>query len=111
MSGAGKPEADDPNRMRLDVFLWRARFFKARTQASEAIEAAGARIERQDQVRRVDKPATPVEVGDILSFACPAGNRLIRILSLPQRRGPPSEAVLCYEAVEAPEAAATARRS
>ena len=30
-------------RMRLDVFLWRARFFKARTSATEAIEANGAR--------------------------------------------------------------------
>ncbi|HVY90625.1 MAG TPA: S4 domain-containing protein [Hyphomonadaceae bacterium] len=87
-------------RMRLDVFLWRARFFKARTTATEAIEAAGARVERDGQVRRVDKPATPVEPGDILSFACPAGIRLVRILSLPQRRGPPAEAALCYEAVE-----------
>jgi ribosome-associated heat shock protein Hsp15 len=85
-------------RMRLDVFLWRARFFKARANASEAIEAVGVRIERDSQVRRVDKPATPVEAGDILSFACPAGVRLIRIVALPSRRGPPSEAALCYEA-------------
>ncbi|HEV7690537.1 MAG TPA: RNA-binding protein [Hyphomonadaceae bacterium] len=96
-----KEEQDDDTRMRLDVFLWRARFFKARTSASEAIEASGARIERDGQIRRVDKPASPVEAGDILSFACPAGIRLIRILLLPQRRGPPAEAALCYEAVEA----------
>jgi ribosome-associated heat shock protein Hsp15 len=89
------------DRMRLDVFLWRARFFKARTSATEAIETAGARIERDGQVRRIDKPATPVEPGDILSFAAPSGNRLVRILSLPARRGPPSEAALCYEAVQA----------
>ena len=63
--------------MRLDVFLWRARFFKARTSASEAIEERGARIERAGQVRRVDKPATPVEIGDVLSFSCPSGNRLV----------------------------------
>jgi ribosome-associated heat shock protein Hsp15 len=100
MSGRNESEEDD-GRMRLDVFLWRARFFKARTSATEAIEASGARIERDGQIRRVDKPSTPVEAGDILSFACPAGIRLIRILSLPQRRGPPAEAALCYEAVEA----------
>ena len=92
-----KPE----DRMRLDVFLWRARFFKARTSATEAIESTGARIERDGQIRRIEKAATPVETGDILSFACPAGIRLIRILSLPGRRGPPAEAAQCYEAVTA----------
>jgi ribosome-associated heat shock protein Hsp15 len=90
---------NDTGRMRLDVFLWRARFFKARTSATEAIEDAGARIERSGQVRRIDKPATPVEPGDILSFRAPSGQKLVRILSLPTRRGPPAEAALCYEAV------------
>lgn len=92
-------EEEDTGRMRLDVFLWRARFFKARTTATEAVETTGARIERDGQIRRIDKPATPVEPGDILSFACPAGIRLIRVLSLPARRGPPAEAAQCYEAV------------
>jgi ribosome-associated heat shock protein Hsp15 len=102
MSGRDEKDVpEDDGRMRLDVFLWRARFFKARTSATEAIEASGARIERDSQIRRVDKPASPVEAGDIISFACPAGIRLIRILHLPQRRGPPAEAALCYEAVEA----------
>ena len=95
------PEEQPDDRMRLDVFLWRARFFKARTSATEAIETVGARIDRGGQVRRIDKPATPVEPGDILSFACPAGIRLIRVLSLPERRGPPAEAAQCYEAVSA----------
>jgi ribosome-associated heat shock protein Hsp15 len=89
------------DRLRLDVFLWRARFFKARTSATEAIEGKGARIERDGQVRRVDKPATPVEPGDILAFNCPSGAKLVRVLSLPDRRGPPAEAALCYEAVAA----------
>jgi ribosome-associated heat shock protein Hsp15 len=88
------------DRMRLDVFLWRARFFKARTSATEAIETQGARIERDGQVRRIDKPATPVEAGDILAFSAPSGAKLVRILSLPARRGPPAEAALCYEPVE-----------
>ncbi len=87
------------DRMRLDVFLWRARFFKARTSATEAIETQGARIERDGQVRRIDKPATPVEAGDILAFAAPSGSKIVRILSLPLRRGPPAEAALCYELI------------
>jgi ribosome-associated heat shock protein Hsp15 len=91
-------------RMRIDVFLWRARFFKARSAAADAVERQGLRIERDGQVRRVDKPATPVEPGDVLSFAAPSGRRLVRILSLPERRGPPAEAALCYEALEAGDA-------
>jgi ribosome-associated heat shock protein Hsp15 len=87
------------DRLRLDVFLWRARFFKARTSATEAIETQGARIERDGQVRRIDKPATPVEAGDVLSFTAPSGAKLVRIISLPERRGPPAEAALCYEAL------------
>ena len=97
-------------RMRLDVFLWRARFFKARTVATEAIEATGARIERDGQVRRVDKPATPVEPGDVLSFAAPSGRKLVRILALPARRGPPSEAALCYEPVDGGDARSASER-
>ena len=91
-------------RMRIDVFLWRARFFKTRSGATDAIEATGARIERDGLVRRVDKPSTTVAPGDLLSFAAPSGNRLVRILALPTRRGPPSEAALCYEAVDAGDA-------
>lgn len=85
--------------MRIDVFLWRARFFKARTSATEAIEEKGARIEREGLVRRIDKPATLVGPGDILAFVAPTGSKLVRILSLPLRRGPPAEAALCYEPI------------
>jgi len=96
MSEPRRPQED---RMRLDVFLWRARFFKARTSATAAIETAGARIERDGHVRRIDKPATQVEAGDVLSFAAPSGPKLVRIVSLPVRRGPPAEAALCYIAL------------
>lgn len=91
-------------RMRIDIWLWRARFFKARAAAAEAVETHGLRIERDGQVRRIDKPATPVEAGDVLSFAAPSGRRLVRVTSLPERRGPPAEAALCYEALEAGDA-------
>jgi ribosome-associated heat shock protein Hsp15 len=95
---------NDTGRMRLDVWLWRTRFFKARTSATEAIEARGARIERDGQVRRTDKPAILVEPGDVVSFSAPSGHRLVRVLALPERRGPPAEALLCYEIMGAGEA-------
>jgi ribosome-associated heat shock protein Hsp15 len=91
----------DEARMRLDVWLWRARFFKTRTSASDAIESEGARIERDGQVRRIDKPATQLASGDLVSFVNASGQHVLRVLDLPARRGPASEAALCYEAVTA----------
>ncbi len=87
----------DAARMRLDIFLWRARFFKTRSAAADAVESTGVRIERDGQVRRIDKPAATVTPLDLLSFRAPSGPRLIRVLSLPERRGPPREAAACYE--------------
>lgn len=91
-------EPHDPGRLRLDLFLWRARFFKTRGAAADAVEA-GCRIERDGQVRRIDKPATTVAPGDLISFKGHGDQKIVRILSLPERRGPASEAALCYEAV------------
>jgi ribosome-associated heat shock protein Hsp15 len=98
------------DRMRVDVFLWRARFFKTRTAASDAVENRGLRIERDGQVRRIDKPAMPVEEGDLLSFSAPSGAKIIRVLSLPARRGPPAEAALCYEAMTGSGGGASEKR-
>ncbi|MEP7209877.1 MAG: hypothetical protein ABI740_03490 [Alphaproteobacteria bacterium] len=86
-------------RMRLDVWLWRTRFFKTRTSASDAIESDGARIERDGQVRRIDKPATQLASGDLVSFVNTSGQYVLRVLDMPSRRGPASEAALCYETV------------
>jgi ribosome-associated heat shock protein Hsp15 len=89
----------DEARMRLDVWLWRARFFKTRTSASDAIENQGARIERDGQVRRIDKPSATLASGDLVSFVNASGQHVLRVLGLPARRGPASEAALCYETV------------
>jgi ribosome-associated heat shock protein Hsp15 len=85
--------------MRLDVWLWRARFFKTRSLAATAIADQGLRIERQGQVRRVSKPAIEIAMGDILSFVSHGRTILIRIRSLPERRGPAPEAAATYESL------------
>jgi ribosome-associated heat shock protein Hsp15 len=95
-------EAD--GRMRLDVWLWRARFFKTRSSAADAVSDAGVRIERDGQVRRIDKPATPVAPGDILAFLAPSGQQLVRVVSLPARRGPPKEAAESFARIDAAKA-------
>jgi ribosome-associated heat shock protein Hsp15 len=84
-------------RCRLDVWLWRARFFKTRTLASGAVEAGGVFLERNGQSRAVEKPATAVQAGDGLSFRKGAAVRTLRVLALGSRRGPPAEARALYE--------------
>lgn len=86
-------------RMRLDIWLWRARFFKTRGTAADAIQDSGMRIERDGMVRRIDKPATTLATGDLISFSNPAGMRVVRVISLPDRRGPAAEASQCYAVI------------
>jgi ribosome-associated heat shock protein Hsp15 len=78
--------------LRLDKWLWHARFFKSRSLAAAFCAEGRARINR----RRVDRPSVAVRVGDVLTF--PLGNaiRVVRVLALGKRRGPPAEARSLY---------------
>jgi ribosome-associated heat shock protein Hsp15 len=86
-------------RMRVDLWLFRVRLFKTRAAAADLVATSGVRIERDGQVRRSEKPSTEIAPGDMLSLPAPEGPRLVRIVSLPQRRGPPAEARACYELI------------
>lgn len=81
--------------MRLDLLLHRLRFAKHRSLARALVEGGLVRIDG----RRVDKPGAAVGEGQVLTIPTPAGVRVIRILTLPSRRGPASEARACYEEV------------
>lgn len=83
-------------RQRLDVWLWRARLFKTRAEATRCIVAGGLRIERAGRTMRVEKPAAGVSPGDGLTLARAGCVRTFRVLSLPERRGPPAEARTHY---------------
>jgi len=78
--------------MRLDRFLWFARLTKTRP-AAQAIAADGhLRVDG----RPTDRAHTPIRPGNILTFAQGANIRVIRVESLPLRRGPAPEARACY---------------
>ena len=81
---------------RIDVWLWRARFFKTRSLAARFVEAGRVRLTRAGAESRIDKPARPIKSGDGLVFAL--GGRLvaIRVLALGARRGPAAEAQALY---------------
>jgi len=81
---------------RVDVWLWRARFFKTRSMAAKFVEEGRVRLTRSGQENRLDKPARPVKVGDHLVFAL--GGRLIAVTveAMGERRGPAIEARTLY---------------
>jgi len=84
------------NRARLDVWLWRARFFKTRTEAGRFVAEGKVRLERKGAIRRVEKPAAMVSVGDKLIFARQDRVISLVLLALGHRRGPPAEARSLY---------------
>ena len=81
--------------IRLDRFLWFARIVKTRALAQALAEGGRMRISG----RVVDRAHAPVRIGDVLSFAVHGNVRVIRIESLPTRRGPPAEARALYSEV------------
>jgi len=85
---------------RVDVWLWRARFFKTRSMAARFVEDGRVRLTRAGQESRLEKSSRPVKVGDTLVFA--VGGRLIAVTveGLGERRGPPAEARSLYSALQ-----------
>jgi ribosome-associated heat shock protein Hsp15 len=86
-------------RLRVDKWLWAARFFKTRTAASEAV--LGGRVHLNGA--RV-KPAREVAIGDTLELTLPSQKRSVKVTRLSDKRGPPAEAATLY--VETPESIA-----
>lgn len=94
--------APPPLRARLDVWLWRARFFKTRGAAAAHVEAQGVRLVRAGASRLVSKPGEAVGPGDGLVLRAQGGLRTIRIAALGARRGPAQEARTLYAEWDAP---------
>jgi ribosomal 50S subunit-recycling heat shock protein len=94
MSSVATQTTDE--RVRLDVWLWRARFFKTRTEAGRFVAEGKVRLERGGSVRRVEKPAALVTIGDRLIFARQDRIVSLVVLAFGHRRGPPSEARSLY---------------
>lgn len=75
--------------MRLDRFLWWARLTKTRHQAQALAERGFLRLDG----RRIDRAHAHVRVGSVIGFAGRDGRiRILRVETLPARRGPPAEA-------------------
>lgn len=86
----GEPGEDG---LRLDKWLWHARFCKSRSLAAELAEKGRIRINRVP----VSKPHYRLRPGDVLTFPQGSTIRVVRVLALGTRRGPASEARTLYE--------------
>ncbi|MCC7080060.1 MAG: RNA-binding S4 domain-containing protein [Burkholderiales bacterium] len=82
----------DVERLRLDKWLWAARFFKTRSAAAHAVE--GGRVKVADE--RV-KPARALHPGDRLSIRIGAFEWIVTVRALSDRRGPASVARALYD--------------
>src|SRR6185436_18952568 len=90
----------DENRMmtgvRMDKWLWAARFFKTRSLAARACDLG--RIESNGQPA---KPSREVRIGDMLQVRNDGGDFQVEVLLLSEMRGPARVAQTLYHATEA----------
>lgn len=83
------------DKMRLDKWLWAARFFKTRSLAGKACELG--RVHSGD-LRA--KPAREVKPGDSLRIENEGGTFIVEVLALSQIRGPAADALKLYKETE-----------
>ena len=79
--------------MRIDRYLHCIRLVKSRTLAQGVVDTGHVRIDG----KRVEKSSEEVRVGSVVALPLNDRVRILRVLALPARRGPASEARLCYE--------------
>jgi ribosome-associated heat shock protein Hsp15 len=95
-----RESSEGPDRVRIDKWLWAARFFKTRSQATEAVD--GGKVEINGETA---KPSKLVRVGDELRIRLgPFEHRLV-VRGLGERRGSASVAQSLYEETEESRAA------
>ncbi len=91
---SGEPRA----KIRIDKWLWHARFFRSRGLAGEMAGSGAVRVNGE----RIGKAAHGVRPGDVLTFPQGRQIRVIRVLGLGTRRGPAPEARALYDDLEPP---------
>lgn len=90
---------EDASTLRIDKWLWAARFFKTRALAAEAV--AGGKVKVNGE--RV-KAAKTIRVDDALRIHIGPYEYDVRVLGLSTRRGPAAQAALLYQESEASQA-------
>jgi len=87
--------------VRLDRYLFFIRLAKSRTLAQDLIGQGYVRVDG----KRVAKPAEEIRLGSVIALPLHGQVRVLRVTSLPARRGPAAEARLAYEEIDVNPAA------
>jgi ribosome-associated heat shock protein Hsp15 len=88
----GEDEVGGADSVRLDKWLWFARFFKSRTLATRFLEDGKARLRGS-----VAKSHARIRVGDVITFSLRGNVCIVAVRQLGTRRGPAAEARTLYE--------------
>jgi ribosome-associated heat shock protein Hsp15 len=88
------------DRVRIDKWLWAARFFKTRAMAARACD-----LGRVESNGLKAKPSREVRTGDMLRVGTPAGEFHVEVLAVSEMRGPAATAQTLYRETEAGRAA------
>lgn len=80
------------DRLRVDKWLWYARFFKSRSRAADTCAGGKVRVNR----RVIRKAHHALKVGDVLTFPLGPRIRVVEVAALGVRRGPATEARALY---------------
>ena len=86
------------DKMRVDKWLWQARFFKSRGLAGDAAASGSMRLNGG----RIEKASQNVRPGDVLTFAKAGYVRVIQVDAIGNRRGPATEAATLYTDLDPP---------
>lgn len=84
--------SDAQVKLRVDKWLWHARFFKTRSLAAKQVSAGHVRVNGS----KISKPAHTIVPGDVLTFAQARMIRVVEVVALGDRRGPAPEAQTLY---------------
>ncbi|MCI5096670.1 MAG: RNA-binding S4 domain-containing protein [Rhodobacteraceae bacterium] len=79
-------------KLRIDKWLWQARFFKTRSLAAKQVSGGHVRVNGSKTL----KPAHSIGPGDVLTFAQGRDIRVVEVVALGTRRGPAPEAQQLY---------------
>jgi ribosome-associated heat shock protein Hsp15 len=85
-------------RLRIDKWLWHARFYKSRSLAAAICTAGRVRVNRQV----IHKAHHALKVGDVLTFPQGPHIRVVEVAALGTRRGPAPEAQTLYQDLAPP---------
>jgi ribosome-associated heat shock protein Hsp15 len=91
--------SEPAQKLRIDKWLWHARFFKTRSLAAKVVSGGKLRVNGQP----ISKPAYMVTALDVLTFPQANDVRVIKVLAMGERRGPAPEAQQLYEDLDPPK--------